>query len=274
VKRKPTPNYLHRYRKLWFWWRNRPHGFQIESALRRACAASSQTQAAWASILKQLVQADQRDDSLQQAVDHLQSRNWIERFLARQILTKSGGDGVKLLHPIATKTTSPLRRTAIRLLQGIGQETAVRLAHRADQLLCPTCLAFFGKRELFTDSTYSRDKRITYYGCRLCGQSNEFWEGQVIALMDSQVDGKPRHHDGATCINWLARRELFDFHAVEIKQAKDEDVERFAVQIGNDTDPLRKSSYKTMRCTVNSASGLSENTLRILNSIFEEVDIV
>jgi hypothetical protein len=32
--------------------------------------------------------------------------------------------------------------------------------------------------------------------------------------------------------------DLFDFDRVEIQQATDEEVERFAVQVGNDTDEL------------------------------------
>ena len=72
-------------------------------------------------------------------------------------------------------------------------------------------------------------------------------------------------------VNWLSRRALFDFDEVEIIQATDEEVERFAVQVGNDTDPLRRSRYKWMRCVVRPPCRLSENTLRILGSIFAEV---
>jgi len=54
-------------------------------------------------------------------------------------------------------------------------------------------------------------------------------------------------------------------------QASDEEVERFAVQVGNDTDPLRRSRYKWMHCVVGPDCHLSENTLRILGSIFAEV---
>jgi len=70
----------------------------------------------------------------------------------------------------------------------------------------------------------------------------------------------------------LARRALFDFDRVEIIRATDEDVERFAMQVGNDTDPLRKPRYAQMRCSLAPNCHLTENTLRILESLFGRVD--
>jgi hypothetical protein len=74
-------------------------------------------------------------------------------------------------------------------------------------------------------------------------------------------------------INWLQRRELFDFSRVEIVQATDEDVERFAVQVGNDTDEWRKPRYKQIPCAVSAQCQLSENTLRILERMFGAVRV-
>jgi len=48
-------------------------------------------------------------------------------------------------------------------------------------------------------------------------------------------------------------------------------VERFAVQVGNDTDPFRRPRYRQMRCVVKPECNLSENTLRILDSVFGQV---
>jgi hypothetical protein len=73
-------------------------------------------------------------------------------------------------------------------------------------------------------------------------------------------------------VNWLARRSLFDFNEVMIIQATDEEVERFAVQVGNDTDPYRRTRYKQMLCMVSTACSLSPNTLRILQHTFGRVE--
>jgi hypothetical protein len=74
-------------------------------------------------------------------------------------------------------------------------------------------------------------------------------------------------------VNWLTHRKLFDFDEVEIAQTTDEDVERFAVQVGNDTDPKRKPRYQKMRCVVSSECQLSENTMRILERMFGTVAV-
>ena len=71
--------------------------------------------------------------------------------------------------------------------------------------------------------------------------------------------------------NWLKYKTLFDFDMVEIINATDEDVERFVVQVGNDTDQTRKKRYKNMDCIVGLNCNLSENTIRILQRTFGQV---
>jgi hypothetical protein len=72
-----------------------------------------------------------------------------------------------------------------------------------------------------------------------------------------------RWQDGLLQVNWLARQALFDFDQIEIIRATDEDVERFTVQAGNDTDAFRRPGYALMRCLIAPDCRLSENTLRI-----------
>jgi hypothetical protein len=69
----------------------------------------------------------------------------------------------------------------------------------------------------------------------------------------------------------LRRRQLFDFDEVEIIQASDKEVERFIVQVGNDTDEARQSRYQQMRCVISPDAGLSVNTMRILQYTFSQV---
>jgi hypothetical protein len=59
---------------------------------------------------------------------------------------------------------------------------------------------------------------------------------------------------------------------VEIIQASDEDIERFAVQVGNDTDPLRQPRYRQLHCRIGLTCHLSENSLRVLQSVFGVVE--
>ena len=74
-------------------------------------------------------------------------------------------------------------------------------------------------------------------------------------------------------MNWFQRKTLFEFDRVEIIEATDAEVELFAIQVGNDTDKIRKSRYENMVCTVHSKCNLSKNTMRILNSMFGSVEL-
>jgi len=94
----------------------------------------------------------------------------------------------------------------------------------------------------------------------------------VIAVLDSGWAGETRrvNHDRQR-VNCLNRPQLFDFDWIEIKQATDEDVERFVARLGNDTDPWRQSRYPQMRVTVSPDCNLSDNTVRVLRDMFGEV---
>jgi hypothetical protein len=112
--------------------------------------------------------------------------------------------------------------------------------------------------------------KLYYYGCRACGQSREVLNLKrgVTAVLDNAgtVEQLPQAEE--LKVNWLHRRSLFDFDRVEIVQATDEEVERFAVSVGNDTDETRRVRYQGMECVISPACELSLNTQRILEYTF------
>jgi hypothetical protein len=268
--RRSKPRYLHQYRNFWVWWRQQPLGSEIEAALRCACQEPSATQKQWLAVLQSLRRRKTASKVDINVVNQLQSPNWIERFTATHLLVASGGAGVTALQPIANRKSSTMRGTAIRLLQGIEYETTNRLADGAPRLLCPDCLVHCSSHSI----TITDGPSLSFYGCRYCRQSHNFWDVAAVAVLDTgQVGDAVQHHGGVVRINWLLRRQLFDFDAVEIIQAYDEDVERFAMQVGNDTDPYRRPRYKQLRCLVDGDCELSENTMRILRRWFGQVGI-
>jgi hypothetical protein len=181
-----------------------------------------------------------------------------------------GGAAVPALQEIATGDHI-LRTIAPRLLEEIADDTARRFSHYLPDRLCPDCLTEFGPHEV----SLNWWRTLTYYGCRTCGQSVRFIEdrGRSVMVLDQQMTAGQLERGRMFIINWLVERELFDFDEVEIIQASDEEVERFAVQVGNDTDPLRKPRYQKMGCVVSPDCRLSENTLRILERMFGWVTV-
>jgi hypothetical protein len=179
-----------------------------------------------------------------------------------------GGTAVHSLEIIG-RQNSQMFGVAVQMLRDIAHDTQKRLGPRAEHLICPRCLVRCGAHRADLPQQFD----VTYYGCRLCRQSREFIDCPqgVVAVLDAGWADAQAQQDGLLRVNWLARRALFDFDQVEIIRAADKDVERFAVQVGNDTDPLRSPRYAEMGCAVGPACGLSENTLRVLESTFGQV---
>jgi hypothetical protein len=182
-----------------------------------------------------------------------------------------GGVAVPVLNTMATDKSHKLRRFAASLLQNIASKTSAQLAWVTSDLLCPHCLVYCGPNSL----RLPQFGTVTYYGCRACSQSQDLlaWEGWIIAVLDNGMVKEQSQQDKILRANWLIRRELFDFDEVQIVQATDEEVERFAVQVGNDTDAIRKPRYRKMRCTVSTDCQLSANTMRILKRMFGPVKV-
>ena len=176
----------------------------------------------------------------------------------------AGGEAVPALRKMMLEHYMGPGKQAVELLRGIGERTAARFKHRAHNLICPHCLTRFAGNRV----TIPGESDVIVYGCRLCWQSHDYFEGRVVMVLAQQMAEKQLEAKGTFRRNWLVQRQLCDFHSVEILQATDEDVERFAMQVGNDTDPVRQASYQKMTCTLYPNVDLSENTLRILARTF------
>ncbi len=180
-----------------------------------------------------------------------------------------GSDIIPLLRQIIMGKHPLLHPLALQWLSNIGAETTARFSSEVLHLLCPTCLTWCSSHTVKTSQHYF----VTYFGCRSCHQSRDFLKGHIIAVVDHQMRQEYVQHKDIVYVNWLAHQKIFDFSEVEFVRATDEDAERLAVQIGNDTDIIRHQHYHEMRCTIKSSSHLSENSLRILKRTFKYVDI-
>lgn len=161
------------------------------------------------------------------------------------------------------------RNLIATLIKDIGQITTKKFSNRASRTWCSRCLTRFSKHTYQSNWLTS----IEYYGCRTCRQSRAYFDGQVVAILDNTEQEELTDHGRILHVNWLVNRLLFDFDEVHILNATDEEVERFAVQVGNDTDEVRQPGYAKMRCVVAPECELSLNTMRILERTFGQVSI-
>lgn len=244
----------------------RPYTTEVEAALRTACQIHGGIKHLWEKRLAQLERAKKKLAPLPKLILNLQDHHWFERFIARHVLAYRGGEAVTPLVILFQTGVPEIRPIAHWLLESIGQETEARLAKEADTLLCSDCVVHCYRFEI----ELPEQKPIAYYGCRLCHQSLDFdiWPGGVVAVLDRTSHKAKIQANDHIRVNWLRHRTLFDFDRVEIIQATDEEVERFTLQVGNDTDQLRASRYQEMGCTLSPNCKLSENTIRILEHVF------
>jgi hypothetical protein len=182
-----------------------------------------------------------------------------------------GGEVIPPLISAIHAKTPFLSPIAPQLLRDIELETNARIGPNPLHHLCTRCLVRCASHKV----DLAPGRQIRYYGCRYCGQSRDVIELQkrIIVVLDNNYTEEEPHRDSVLKANWFARRELFDFDEVQILKATDEEIERFAVKVGNDTDESRTPKYKQMRCIVSSNCDISENTARILKSLFGHVEI-
>jgi HEAT repeat protein len=238
-----------------------------DSAVRRfACAALGRV--ADARAVEPLIARLTDDDSdvrrmVCEALTHLGEERLATAF--SQALAGESGElvGLALVGDLralgaVVGLAGPSIEPGLKALQGA-------LKSRFSQLWCRRCLARLG--------WHTTPSGMKWPACRICGETIRVTHlvREAVVVLDENWSEDQTLSDGVLRVNWLKRRAVFDFDRVEIVAATDEDVERFCIQVGNDTDEFRQARYKGMPCRVARQCALSENTLRILRSTFGEM---
>lgn len=247
------------YRRLLFWWQQRPATLQLEAALDHYAET--------AKLLKRLDDKRRELPAVEALLDNLGSSDWRKRFIAWFLLVDWGGEVLPEL--VSLLFNNKVGPTVHWLIKSIGHETTTRLGHRAEEMINPdtgTCCVRQAVRKPSDTALITH-----YYGCRMTGRSRGLLHCPqgVVAVLDEGGSEDFSYSNGQLRVNWLVRQELFDFTQIEIVSAPEEAIERFVVQVGNDTDPLRRGRYPSMRCKLHGP--VSDNNLRILERTFGEV---
>ena len=252
---------------------SRPHAHVVELALYSACHDHPGAKFIWERRLKYLERAKRKSTPTAKLIDKLQDHHWLQRFVARHVLLYRGGQAIASLQMLVQSSRS-LQSVAQWLVDSICVETTARLQPTAAHRLCPDCLVHCGPHHI--DKSFQVDP--VYYGCRYCRRSYRLLpcSAGVVAVLDRNWSRRYEQHkaDGQVRGNVFVQQALFDFDALEIIQATDEDVERFAVQVGNEIDPNREPRPDAIPCYIASGCQLSANTWRILESTFARVEMM
>lgn len=234
--------------------------------LRRLTAGELYSQKKGTKIVYEQNEIEQDEQNLEVLFESL-----FDLIKAYPMIVAMGGKIVASLQTTG-KNNQALQQVMKQLLFDIGQTTTKQLKGQTSELLCSSCLVYCSVHKI--DASWHMP--VNYYGCRACGQSQDFLETKkrkLIAVLDNTSSQKITETETMIRANWLSYRKVFDFDEVEIHQVMDKEAELFAIQVGNDTDPIRRPRYKTMICNLSADCELSENTIRILRHTFGEVVI-
>ncbi|OPZ85641.1 MAG: hypothetical protein BWY76_01331 [bacterium ADurb.Bin429] len=254
-------NRIYDRRGLWWWWWPRPKPPAVETAMREAARAHPPAKEAWGKTMEELDARKAVPLTVSPLLSAIGHPLWSERFASRQLLIHLGGPAME---PLAQRLTDRAQRREIRrLLAAVSHDTCRRLGHDAARLLCPNCQ---------TKCVARQAAGFRYYGCRTCGQSRDFLDGEVVLMLDSLMPDARQRTPSAILVNWLRDNTLIDYDRIVIAHASEFEVERFGMLMGNDADDYRTERRKRIPVLV--ACPLEENALRVLRSIFGQVSMV
>ncbi len=200
----------------------------------------------------------------------LEGRDALVRRAACEGLGRLGVAGaVGPLRRALDDSSPAVRRAAASALA----RTTSALAPRLPAMLCGMHFARFEKR-----AVVGRLRRplTTYVACRECDTAARAVMGvtRVVAALDELMAQTVEYEGLCARVNWRKLAQLFDFDAVVLRRADEYDIERFCIQVANDTDEVRKPRYARMQVYVHEDAGLSVGRLNMLRSLFGQVAIV
>ena len=240
----------------------RPNAEELKLALIEAIEQNPRNE--WTTLKRRLNEATyDNPKSADEILSSYRLEEWEDVIVARCILCTLGGEAVGPL--VRISNVSPSTQKAVSyLVEAIAAETKKSLKYQASHLFCPKCLVGCGPIRVLN---------FIYYGCRNCGKTEGLIPKptEIIAALDTKMKEPILKQGDKIIVNWLKLKRLFDFDRVEILDASDEDVERFCIQVGNDTNPLRNSKYHRIPCSILSECSLSHNLRKSLAHLFGKV---
>ncbi len=260
--------YLRWVNRLSHWVRPRASAREVESALYFLADELEWSGAdIWAKNLRRLEREQNGEVPVEQLIIDLMDYHWLRRFLARHVLFFRGGEAIARLNKISSP--AEVQKTALWLMRSISSDTTQRLHQQTEKWICHICFLRCKRHQVNRAGV-----DLPYYGCRGCARS---WgllhiERDIVCCLASRETPLHQEDQGDLYVNWTRHQALFDFDWIWLKQADDETVERFAVDVGNDLDPKRRSNVSRMLCVVEPNLDLSLNTLRILESMFGRIE--
>lgn len=121
----------------------------------------------------------------------------------------------------------------------------------------------------------TRSSGIEYLGCRKCKSTIFGVQAPVVYLIiDRTMKTKMERFPDRIHLNHLALKQTVDFDHVHIGPCDSEDIRSLCIEIGNDTDPVRRKAYAKANCSIDAATSLNKDIYNLLSTHFRSVHYV
>ena len=115
-----------------------------------------------------------------------------------------------------------------------------------------------------------RVKRFTYGVCRSCrGSQHGMFVKSSFLMLDSSVSWKKLKKEATFWVNGFQLDELCDFDALIVGVCSYEDIERFCIMIGNDSDKERVKKYRRTTYRLREGNTITDKGLALLDRFFQ-----
>jgi hypothetical protein len=131
-------------------------------------------------------------------------------------------------------------------------------------ILCPSCLCRFEE--------HKAKKGLSFCICRKCHSVTSVKNAaRVVAVLDHTQKSLYVHDTNALLVNWYQRKEPFDLDEIEIRDARDFDVDELVMKIRNDMDDRRRKRYRSLSVYLSPQLQLSPGKISMLKDTFGRV---
>ena len=274
--RTPTRDSIRRHRWVMGWWWDRPRALVVAGAVEELAARGRDPWPAVARWIETRVEAERSPEDIARSLDG----NWPARIAAAVELEWSGGQVVAAVAPryrrwirrVQLGERVPGCRIVEQHLSDLERRTR-HLSIRLRRMLCARCfvrpLILWNPLGIaFLDWSFQGTR--WYVGCPVCGGADRLVDhaGPIVALLDEdeERDEHAWRERGRVVVSWLRHRRLFEFDRVEIRSARDADVEAFVIQVANEDDRRLRSRVRSARCDVRCP--ITDNTREALVRTF------
>ena len=120
-----------------------------------------------------------------------------------------------------------------------------------------------------------RISNIEFLGCRVCHSTIFGANVPVVYLvLDRTLERDAEVFTDKVIINRLKHLHPVDFNHIHIGPCEKEDIRSLCIELGNDTDPLRRKAYINAHCSIGAGANVDDEIFNLLSNQFKSVHFV